>query len=241
MEIGKVLAEYDAMFGTSSLNEIEEFLVTKIKEAEEEQDVASMFTLLNESIGFYRDTTQREKSLHDCEVLKNLLDQMKLEGRVEYATSLLNIANAYRAFGLHEESLKLHKEVEEIYKKNLDSKNFSYASLYNNWSLLYQEMGDFKSAKEKLLQALSVVDLYPEAGIQQATTRTNLAVTLLQLGTKEDYLNAVLYLEKALEVFEQDGGKDFHYGAALVAMGDAKACQGLFQEAAWFISEGWKN
>ena len=241
MEIGKVLAEYDAMFGTVGLDKIEEFLVMKLKEAEEEQDFASMFTLLNESIGFYRDTTQKEKSLHDCEVLKNLLEQMKLEGRVEYATSLLNIANAYRAFGLHEESLNLHEEVEKTYKKYLDSKDFSYASLYNNWSLLYQEMGDFKSAKEKLKKALSIVDLYPEAMIPQATTRTNLAVTLLQLGTKEDYRDAISYLEEALEVFEKEGGKDFHYGAALVAMGDAKAYIQSFKEAAQYYKRGMEE
>ena len=241
MEISKVLAEYDAMFGTVGLDKIEEFLVMKLKEAEEEQDFASMFTLLNESIGFYRDTTQKEKSLHDCEVLKNLLEQMKLEGRVEYATSLLNIANAYRAFGLHEESLNLHEEVEKTYKKYLDSKDFSYAGLYNNWSLLYQEMGDFKSAKEKLKKALSIVDLYPEAMIPQATTRTNLAVTLLQLGTKEDYRDAISYLEEALEVFEKDGGKDFHYGAALVAMGDAKAYIQSFKEAARYYKRGMEE
>ena len=241
MEIGKVLAEYDAMFGTVGLDKIEEFLVMKLKEAEEEQDFASMFTLLNESIGFYRDTTQKEKSLHDCEVLKNLLEQMQLEGRVEYATSLLNIANAYRAFGLHEESLNLHEEVEKTYKKYLDSKDFSYASLYNNWSLLYQEMGDFKSAKEKLEKALSIVDLYPEAMIPQATTRTNLAVTLLQLGTKEDYRDAISYLEEALEVFEKEGGKDFHYGAALVAMGDAKAYIQSFKEAAQYYKRGMEE
>ena len=38
MEIGKVLAEYDAMFGTVGLDKIEEFLVMKLEEAEEEQD-----------------------------------------------------------------------------------------------------------------------------------------------------------------------------------------------------------
>ncbi|MBQ3514037.1 MAG: DUF4125 family protein [Lachnospiraceae bacterium] len=241
MEIEKVLAEYDGMFGKKDLKEIEAFLVGKMKEAKEEQDFASLFTLLNESIGFYRDTTQKEKALKDCDVLQQLLKEMQLEGRLEYATALLNIANAYRAFGLFEESLKFHREVEETYKKNLRAGDFAYASLYNNWSLLYQELGDFASAKEKLMQALDIVDLYPDAKIQQATTRTNLAVTLLQLGGKEDYDHAVLYLKEALEVFEADGGKDFHYGAALVAMGDAKVCQGLFQDAAWYYKRGMEE
>ena len=166
---------------------------------------------------------------------------MHLEGRVEYATALLNIANAYRAFGLHEESLNLHQEVEENYKKHLAPGDFAYASLYNNWSLLYQEMGDFESAKEKLMQALSVVDLYPEAVIQQATTRTNLAATLIQLGSKEDYEDAVSYLKEALLVYEKDGGRDFHYGAALVAMGDAQFYQHSYETAAKYYKRGMEE
>lgn len=241
MEIEKVLKEYDAMFGIAGLKEIEEFLIMKIEEAKEEKDFASLFTLLNESIGFYRDTTQREKAFKDCDALQELLKEMQLEGRVEYATALLNIANVYRAFGRHEESLKLHYKVEEIYKKNLKSENVSYAGLYNNWSLLYQEMGDFIHAKEKLIKALSIIDLYPDAKIKQATTRTNLAVTLLQIGGKEDYDNAVLYLKKALEIFEADGGRDFHYGAALVAMGDAKAYLYSYHEAAEYYKRGMEE
>ena len=238
MDIEKVLAEYDAMFGERELKEIEEFLVKKIKEAKENKDNASLFTLLNESIGFYRDTTQKEKSLRDCEALKQLLVEMNLEGRVEYATSLLNIANAYRAFGEYEESLRLHTKVEEIYKKYIKAQDGSYASLYNNWSLLYQEMGDFSNAKDKLMQALHIIDLYPEEKIKQATTRTNLAMTLLKLNGKEHYDMAIQYLNEALEVFEADGGRDFHYGAALVAMGDAKAAVQSFQEAAKYYEKG---
>ena len=147
---------------------------------------------------------------------------MQLGGRLEYATSLLNIANAYRAFGLYEESLSLYRKTEEIYQTSLPQEDFRYASLYNNWSLLYQEMGGFLQAAELLHRALTVVDSYEEAVIEQAVTRTNLAATLLQLKTDEAYEAAVKYLQEALEIFEQDGGRDFHYGAALVAMGDAE-------------------
>ena len=221
MNIEQILEEYDSMFGKNNLDEIEEYLVLQIIKAAEQAELGNVVTLLNEIIGFCRDTTQKEKALKYCDELKKVLNVLQLEGSIEYATSLLNITNAYRAFGLFEESLNTYEEVLNIYKEKLSPNDFRFASLYNNWSLLYQEMDDFENAKEMLLRALRIAETYEEAVMEQATTKTNLAATLLQVGTEQAYKQAMSYLKEALQVFEADGGRDFHYGAALVTMGDA--------------------
>lgn len=221
MNIEQILEEYDSMFGKNNLDEIEEYLVLQIIKAAEQAELGNVVTLLNEIIGFCRDTTQKEKALKYCDELKKVLNVLQLEGSIEYATSLLNITNAYRAFGLFEESLNTYEEVLNIYKEKLSPNDFRFASLYNNWSLLYQEMGDFENAREMLLRALRIAETYEEAVMEQATTKTNLAATLLQIGTEQAYKEALSYLKEALQVFEEDGGRDFHYGAALVTMGDA--------------------
>lgn len=231
MNIHSILTTYDTMFGKYALSDIEAFLYENIEKAKSLTETGVLFTLLNEMIGFCRDTTQKDKALKYCAELLQLLDAMKLEGSFEYATALLNIANAYRAFGLLEESLELFGRVEQIYKQKLEPKDFGYANLYNNWGLAYQEIEDYEKAKEVLLKALSVVDFYDEAVIPQATTRTNLAATLLQLGTEEDYKEAIEYLQHALHIHEENGGQDFHYGATLVAMGDAYCFQKDFSKA----------
>lgn len=238
MDINNILAEYDSMFGRCELADIEMFLKNNIEKARENGDYGAMITLLNEIIGFCRDTTQREKALGYCNTLFDVMNQMNLQGRVEYATSLLNIANAYRAFGLCKESVDLYEQVYENYKVNVEPDAFAYASLYNNWSLVYQETEEFEKAKELLLKALAVVDLYEEAVIPQANTRTNLATTLLQIGTDEAYAEAMKYLQEALAVYERDGGKDFHYGAALVAMGDAHFSKQDYAYAATYYQRG---
>ena len=233
-----ILAQYDAMFGKNSLGEIEEYLVRTIEEAKAQSEMGIVITLLNEIIGFCRDTTQKEKALQYCEELQKVLKMMKLEGRIDYATSLLNVANAYRAFGLFEESLQLYGIVEETYKKQVAPTDFMYASLYNNWSLLYQEMQDYESARDMLLKALAIADSYDEAVIPQATTRANLAATLLQIGTDEAYEQAIGYLQEALAVHEKDGGGDFHYGAVLVAMGDAYGFKKDYANASVYYEKG---
>ena len=241
MNIHSILTTYDAMFGKYALSDIEAYLYDNIEKAKAQSETGILFTLLNEMIGFCRDTTQKDKALKYCTELLQLLDEMKLQGSIEYATSLLNIANAYRAFGLLEESLNLFGRVEQIYKQSLDVKDFGYANLYNNWGLAYQEIEDYEKAKEVLLKALAVVDSYEEAVIPQATTRTNLAATLLQLGTEEDYKEAIEYLQHALRIHEENGGRDFHYGATLVAMGDAYCFQKDFSKAAKAYEAGLRE
>lgn len=238
MDIQKVLAEYDSMFGKYTLKEIEGFLLKHLSEARFKSEHEELVTLLNEAIGFYRDTTQKEKALKNCGALMEHLVEMKLEGTIPYATSLLNIANAFRAFDLHKEAVQLFEKVEEIYGNHISKEDFMYASLYNNWALAYQESGEYDKAAEMLRKALRIVDLYNEAIIPQATTRTNLASSLLAVGTESAYLEAVEHLSKALAIFEKDGGKDFHYGAALVAMGDAYSYKENYRKAAEYYKAG---
>ena len=241
MDINKILEEYDAMFGTKDLSEIEGYLVSNIRLAKDKSEFGALVTLLNEIIGFCRDTTQKNKALNYCDDLLVLLKDMKLEGSTEYATSLLNIANAYRAFDKAKEAVGLFGTVHEIYGQVLSPSDFGYASLYNNWSLAYQELGDYENARNMLMRALFIVDFYEEAIIPQATTRTNLAATLIQIGTAEAYEDAIKYLREALEIFEKDGGKDFHYGAALVALGDAHSFKKEYDKALIAYEKGLKE
>ena len=231
MIIQKVLAEYDGMFGKASLSQIEEFLFQKLQEAASGGEDEALFTLLNEMIGFCRDTMQKEKGLKYCEVLQGLLVRMDLQGRVEWATALLNIANAYRAFGLLQESLQLYEQVYENYQKNVGEQDFAFANLYNNWSLLYQELEEYQKAAEILRKALQIADAHKEAVIPQATSRVNLAVSLLKCNVPGAAEEARELAEQALHIFEADGGRDFHYNAALVAMGDVHMAAENFEDA----------
>lgn len=241
MDIQKILAEYDGMFGKASLSQIEEFLFQNLQEAASRGEDEALFTLLNEMIGFCRDTTQREKGLKYCEILQGLLVRMNLQGRVEWATALLNIANAYRAFGLLEESLKLYEQVYENYQKNVGAEDFSFASLFNNWSLLYQEMEEYEKAAEILRRALKIADAHKEAVTAQATSRVNLAASLLQCTSPGSLEEAKALAGEALHIFEADGGRDFHYNAALVAMGDVYLAEQDFEKAAEYYHRGLKE
>lgn len=231
MRVDQVLEQLDKLFAQHKVDLVEDFLLQSIEEAQREGDVSSMITLLNEIIGHYRETGEFDKSIASCRQTLLLIDKAGLKGSVAYATTLLNVANACRAAGLLRESMIYYQEVKAIYEQKLALEDFRYASLYNNMSLLFQEMGDYESACDCLKRALSIVALYGEARIEMAVTYTNLATSQLKLG---QYQEAIDNLKKAFSIFEMDEDKDYHYSGALSAMGEAQYMAGNLEESARF-------
>ena len=229
MNIEQVLEQLDGLFAQHKVAQVEGFLLGKIDEASAEGDTSALITLLNEIIGHYRETGEFDKSIAACRQVLVLMDELGLNGTVAYATTLLNVANACRAAGLLRESMTYYQEVRGIYEKNLAQTDFRYASLYNNMSLLFQEMGDYESACDCLERALGIASMYEGARIEVAVTYTNLAASQLKLGR---YQEAIDNLMKAFSIFEMDEDRDYHYSGALSAMGEAQYLAGNLEESA---------
>ena len=229
MDINQVLDEYDKMFGAATPQEIDRFLDEKIEEAAAENNASALLTLLNEQIGFCRDTGQEDKALSGIKRVKELCEKTGLYGTMPYATTLMNISTAYRAFGRYDQSAECYPQIEKIYHDNLPENAFDYAGLYNNWSLLLAAQEDHEGSVNMLKKALAITDQHPDAVIQQATSRTNLAIALAGQENREE---AYRYLREATERFEAAGGDDYHYTAALSAMGDLLLKDGNPEQAA---------
>lgn len=178
-------------------------------------DRGSAVTLLNELIGFCRETGQMEKSYYYGEAVLSLLQEMGLSGTLPFATSVLNIASAYRAGGRLEDAMTCYQAVEQIYSQVLEPEDMLVASLYNNKALLYQEMGEFEAAGVYLERALKIALQHPERYYEQASSYANLAATYLQLGKEQQAADC---FRKAIAMFEAHGVKDAHYCAALASL-----------------------
>lgn len=216
MDINQVMKELDTLFDEEKTGQIGTFLEEHIALAAAEQDNEALLMLYNEAIGFFRETGEYDKAVSNCYKATELIDAMNLQGTIPYATTLLNVANAHRAAGLLQESLEYYNRVLPIYNAQLAPDDMYYAGLYNNMSLLYQEMSDFKSAKEYLEKALDIVIKKKDAQFEIAVTHANLANTCIELGEDEE---AKARAEEAIRIFEEIGVDDAHYSAALSALG----------------------
>lgn len=225
--IEDILLGLDKLFNEQKMSEVEPYLQTALGEAMNSHDDSAVITIINELIGFYRDTSQYEKSAYYCEQILPFMEMRGLKGSIHYATTCLNVANAYRAAGEWSLSLKYYDEVKQVYDKVLDSTDSLYASYFNNLSLLYQEMGNFEKAAQCLKTALLIIEGYGDL-IKIAITCSNLAASLLRIDKQQE---AEKYLNRALQIFVDDGEGDFHYGAALSVMGELKFQKGEFDES----------
>ncbi len=216
MDINRVTQELDALFAQEKIDEIPQFLESHIEQAIEEDAKDVLLTLYNEIIGFYRETGRYDLSIENCHKAVALMDEMGLQDTIPYATTLLNAANAHRAAGLLQESLELYNKVRPIYVAQLDEDDMYFANYYNNLSLLYQEMNDFASAKEQLVNALYIVTHKLDKQFEVAVTQANLANTCIELEQDEE---AKARAEEAIRIFEEIGVDDAHYSAALSALG----------------------
>ncbi|MBQ8007257.1 MAG: tetratricopeptide repeat protein, partial [Lachnospiraceae bacterium] len=178
MNIDEIFAEIDRLYTANQGEKVEEYILEKIGEAAKAGDESIMIQLLNELIGHYRETSEFDKLRTFAQKLLDILEGSSLKGSMAHATSLLNVANAYRAAGMLRESNTLYQQVKSYYDANVSPDSMLYASLLNNMSLLFQEMNDYESAADCLERALGISLIYPECRIEQATTYTNLAVTL---------------------------------------------------------------
>lgn len=229
MRVEEVIEKYDALLKEQGGEAARKLLEEGMQKAMEEGDDASLLVLLNELIGYMRETSQVEASYQYADAALGLMERMGIEGSTAYATTLLNIANAYRAGGKLEESLRLYEQVLILYGNLIQSEDMLFASLYNNVSLLYQEMGDFEKARENLLKALEIVKLNENVTFEEAVTYANLATACLQLNRDEE---AAGYCREALVLFDKLQLRDSHYCAVLSALGTYNYKRKDYREAA---------
>lgn len=228
MDINLFFQELDDLFDQGAMEQVEPCFQRYLNRAEQEQDIGARITILNEMMGFYRETSQYEKAKECIHTVLSLIDQAGLTDSMPHATTLLNSANALRAAGDLETAMKYYNQVFALFEGQVPQTDFRYAELYNNVALLYQELKRYDMASQCLLNALEIVRMTPGKEFQEAVTLANLGASELQ---EEKLQVAVGHLEEAIGLFQSMQVRDTHMAAALAAMGEARFRQGRLQEA----------
>lgn len=227
MDINSILEKVDILFEQNQAKEAERLLIASLDEAEASGSEAQRLSLLNELIGYYRQTSESGKMIKTIEEALKVAEHMGLSGSIQYATTALNAANGYRSIGCLELSLQYYHLAEEIYLLELPENDMLLAGLYNNFSLLYQEKNEYDKAEDYLLKALTIVT-QNQAEFEIAVTYANLANTAV---LAENFSTARNYAGKAIECFEKMKLFDVHYCAAISALGMCYFKDGRFTEA----------
>lgn len=234
MNMEFVLREVDRLFDENKAAEAETFLLGVLEEAKAQNEKGICLQVLNELIGYYRQTSEKERLREVIEESLQMTEDMGLRDTIWYGTTALNAANGYRSMGELEPSRKYYEEAEELYDRELSTNDMLFAGLYNNRSLLEQEEGNFEKAEEYLLKALEIVDAN-QSGFEIAVTYANLANTAV-LG--KNYEKAKEYAKRAIQCFQKRNLYDAHYCAALSALGLCHYYAEEYEEALRLFEEG---
>ena len=219
MNIEKFFEQLDEYFQKNELDQVEPYLVRSLEDAKEAEDYAAYIAVGNEMIGFYRSVSKFRQAFDIAEDVLLLMEELQLGGSEHFATTVLNTATAYRAAGNAEQAYQYYRQALQIYAGLLPEGDYRFAGLYNNMSILLEQMGRNEEAAELLQKALGIVEKLEESRMEQATTLTNLAMVCFKMDKADE---AAAALQKALEIFEKEGGgTDAHYSAALAGVGEA--------------------
>lgn len=223
----------------SNPKEAEQYMLGILESAKQEGDFFLSLALYNELIGYYRQISDKDNLLQVIDSTKALLEKLSENETVMAATSMLNIANAYRSISMLELAKEYYDKTEQIYVKDIQSGRLSeydvrVAGLYNNQSLLFQELGDYKTAESLQKKALFIV-LDQNEKFEIAVTYANLANTML---LAKDYEASYAYAKEAISRFKARNIKDPHLCAAMSAVatcyynqGNVSMAKKIYEEA----------
>lgn len=236
MDINEFLAGLGAIFAAGRKGEVDRYLRSGLARAEAEGDEQAAVTILNEMVGYYRITSRYPDSIRCAEQVMQIMRGMGYAGSVEYGTTLLNAATAYKASGDSRKAQELFYAALDIYQRELEAGDARLAALYNNLSAIHQDKGDHEKAAMYLEKAADILSAIKGAENDAATVLTNLALALFDLKREPE---AMAHLQTALKLFEstaENGTVDSraapHYAGALAALAGVQYRGGEYAKAA---------
>lgn len=180
----RFLSGLDAIYSRhEGASKAEPYMIHALERAAETGDEPGQLTVINELMGFYRSQSRHEDNIRLAHASLDLALYMGLERTAQWLAVLINAATAMRAAGHYDESLELYEQALSASTTVPDADPRDIAALHNNLSMLYSETGNLGNALEELRKALDMITLAspdPANDIDIATTKTNIALLLLQ-------------------------------------------------------------
>lgn len=174
LQIDRIIGKLDEHFSRNDYTAAEQHLEYWLAEARLQGDGRATLFLCNELIGLHRKLGHEAQALDYCQGALAQVEQMGIAQNIGAATTYLNAATAYKAFGRAEDALPLFEQATAIYERELDPKDARLGGLYNNMALALVDLKRFAEAKALYQKALIVTeanDTKPE----QAVTHLNMA------------------------------------------------------------------
>ncbi|MBR5113263.1 MAG: tetratricopeptide repeat protein, partial [Clostridia bacterium] len=152
----KFIKELDAFFAREDLTGAGEYLRAVYAETDKAGDDRGKLTVLNEMIGFFRQTAEEEAALDAISEAFELIEKTGIAGEISGATIYLNCATTLKCFGRSAEAMQYYEKTQSVYDKKLDRNHPLVAGLYNNKALALQDLGEIEESEKCFRKAIEI-------------------------------------------------------------------------------------
>lgn len=199
----RVLAKLDEYLSKDDYSAAEKHLLYWHDEAKSGRDIRGCLLMRNELMGLYRKLGRKENALECAEAALEIIRNEKLTDNIGAATTYLNCATVYKAFGMAEKSIPLFEKARYIYESNLAPDDERFGGLYNNMALAFVDLKEFSKANSLYRKALEVMKSIDGGEPEQAITYLNMAnAAEAEQGLENAESIITEYLEKAIELLD---------------------------------------
>lgn len=200
VNISNFISELDSFFSREDLEGAGSCLLKWRALAKDCGDKKGELSILNEMIGFYRQTQEKDKGTDAINDALSLIDELNLKDEKPKGTFLLNIATTLKSFDKAEESIEYYDKATEILTSVLSPEDPLIAGLYNNMALAFQSLGNYEEAESCFLKAISITGKNESEALENAVSLVNLAH--LYFETDEMDFRVSTLMEKASEILK---------------------------------------
>lgn len=203
----RILDKLDSLLQRNDYTLAKRLLEYWLSEAEKTGDDQGILLMENELMGLCRKLGEKDQALQYAWDAQAQVLKMDIEDNIGAATTYLNSATVYKAFGHAEDAIGLFRQAQAIYERELSPTDDRLGGLYNNMALALVDLKRFREADALYQKALQVMQAVPDKEPEQAITWLNMATAAeAEQGLDQAELNIRLLMEKAKECLEI--GKD---------------------------------
>lgn len=212
ISIERILNKLDEHLNKNDYDSALRHLLYWLSEAKSSKMSNIELLVYNELMGLYRKLGKEKEALECVTTALNKIEEMQIHYQVGAATTYLNCATVYKAFGKAEDAIALFNKAKQIYEAELEPFDSRLGGLYNNMALALVDLKLFKEADLLYDKAIKIMSHNTDGLLEVAITYLNKASAMeAELGILDAEAQISEFLSKAENILENFEKRDGYY------------------------------
>ena len=194
----RFISELDSFFAREDMEGAGRFLTEQYEICREAGNDGGRLTVLNEMVGYYRQTGEEEPALRAVREALELTEKTGIGDDTAGATIILNCATTMKRFGRSAAAMKYYDAAQKVLEEKLRDDDPLLAGFYNNKALALQDLGESVDSEVCFRKAIEITLKDSRNALETAVSYVNLAHLLFEDDILNEEVNRLL--DGALEI-----------------------------------------